>query len=246
MTSKQITERNQSKCVVDIRYMRLWESPWPYPCGINIMRRERNDYMAQEMEKRKKTKQAGTMAVLVVEPMKAAYVKEIPKGLKFLQKEVGGDIEATFPFEDLVGIVLNADGKYQGLPLNRGLYDSQGELYDIIAGTFLVVGLGEEDFVSLTPEQIDKFMENTGCRKHLSILVGRSLRSQLCSQKLKSRKRNLPPKGSLRDRIKKGEESMEMSDEKHYRNQYERKAHQEVDTIFLSLLPKEGLSVRKG
>lgn len=37
-----------------------------------------------------------------------------------------------------------------------------------------------------------------------------------------------------------------MSGEKHYRNQYERKAHQEVDTIFLTLLPKEGLSVRKG
>ena len=115
--------------------------------------------MAQEMEKRKKTKQDGTMAVLVVEPMKAAYVKEIPKGLKSLQKEDGGDIEATFPFEDLVGIVLNVDGKYQGLPLNRGLYDSQGELYDIISGTFLVVGLGEEDFVSLTPAQIGKFME---------------------------------------------------------------------------------------
>ena len=29
-----------------------------------------------------------------------------------------------------------------------------------------------------------------------------------------------------------------------YRNYYQRKAHQEIDTIFLTLLPQQGLSVR--
>ena len=34
-----------------------------------------------------------------------------------------------------------------------------GQVYDAIAGTFLVVGLTEDDFTSLTPEQIEKFKE---------------------------------------------------------------------------------------
>jgi len=45
------------------------------------------------------------------------------------------------------------------LPLNRALYDDHGQVYDAIAGTFLVVGLTEDDFTSLTPEQIEKFKE---------------------------------------------------------------------------------------
>ena len=37
-----------------------------------------------------------------------------------------------------------------GLPLNRALRDEDAaEAYDVVAGTFLVVGLGEEDFASL-------------------------------------------------------------------------------------------------
>ena len=52
---------------------------------------------------------------------------------------------------------MNEEGKIEGLPLNRALRDDQGELYDIIAGDFLVVGLTEDDFGSLSPEQMDKF-----------------------------------------------------------------------------------------
>ena len=39
------------------------------------------------------------------------------------------------------------------------MYDDRGQVYDAIAGTFLVVGLTEDDFTSLTPEQIEKFKE---------------------------------------------------------------------------------------
>ena len=35
--------------------------------------------------------------------------------------------------------------------------DESGEAYDVVAGTFLVVGLGEEDFASLTPELAQKY-----------------------------------------------------------------------------------------
>lgn len=87
------------------------------------------------------------------------YVKEIDPDLHSLQAEVGGDIGATYPYSDPVALVCNDEGKLIGLDLNRGLRDENGEIYDIVAGTFLVVGLGEEDFASLSPELIQKYTE---------------------------------------------------------------------------------------
>ena len=99
------------------------------------------------------------LTVLVVEPMKEPYVKEIDPGLHALQAEVGGDIAASYPFDDPVGLVLNDEGKLIGLDLNRSLRDEHGEIYDIVAGTFLVVGLGPESFASLPPDMIQKYAE---------------------------------------------------------------------------------------
>ena len=100
------------------------------------------------------------MMILVVEPMKEPYVKEIDPGLHALQAEVGGDIGATYPFSDPVALVCNDEGKLIGLDLNRGLRDETGEIYDIMAGTFLVVGLDGEDFASLSPELAQKYTEH--------------------------------------------------------------------------------------
>lgn len=50
-------------------------------------------------------------------------------------------------------------GKLDGGPLNRALRDETGTIYDIIAGTFLVVGLTEEDFGSLSPELLQTFSQ---------------------------------------------------------------------------------------
>ena len=99
------------------------------------------------------------LTVLVVEPTKEPYVKEIDPGLHALQAEVGGDIAASYPFDDPVGLVLNDEGKLIGLDLNRSLRDEHGEIYDIVAGTFLVVGLGPESFAPLPPDMIQKYTE---------------------------------------------------------------------------------------
>ena len=99
------------------------------------------------------------LTVIVVEPMKEPYVKEIAPGLHALQAEVGGDIAASYPFNDPVGLVLNDEGKLIGLDLNRSLRDEHGEIYDIVAGTFLVVCLGTESFASLPPDMIQKYTE---------------------------------------------------------------------------------------
>ena len=84
---------------------------------------------------------------------------EIGTELEDLQKAVGGMIEVVYPFEDTVGLVMNEEGKINGLPLNRALRDEQGEMYDVVAGPFMVVGLTEESFGSLTPDQMQKYEE---------------------------------------------------------------------------------------
>jgi hypothetical protein len=97
------------------------------------------------------------MNVFVVEPYREPYEKDIDPGLESLQHEVGGDIECVYPFDDEVAVICNDEGKLEGLPLNRSLRDEDGEIYDVVAGTFLVVGLGEENFEGLSKEQMDKF-----------------------------------------------------------------------------------------
>ena len=51
------------------------------------------------------------MTILVVEPMKPPTVQEIDSSLESMQKIVGGDIEAVYPFDDPVAIVCNEEGK---------------------------------------------------------------------------------------------------------------------------------------
>ena len=96
------------------------------------------------------------MKVLVVEPQKPCRVQEI-ESLPDMQQLVGGDIEAVYPFQELVAVVCNADGKALGLPMNRPLLDKDYLPYDIIRGTFFITGLGQEDFISLTDEQIQRY-----------------------------------------------------------------------------------------
>ena len=96
------------------------------------------------------------MKVLVVEPQKPCRVQEI-ESLPDMQQLVGGNIEAVYPFQEPVALVCNADGKLLGLPMNHPLLDKDYLPYDIIRGTFFVAGLGQQDFVSLTDEQIQRY-----------------------------------------------------------------------------------------
>ena len=99
-----------------------------------------------------------TLSVLKIAPGQFPQQVEIDSDLKALQEAVGGFIGASYPFsDDPVAIVYNDDGKLMGLPLNRALRDEDGQMYDAVAGTFLVVGLGEKDFASLTPELAQKY-----------------------------------------------------------------------------------------
>lgn len=109
-------------------------------------------YVGVNMENEK-----STLTVLMVEPSKAPYQATIGADLKSLQKIVGGYIESISPYDDPVAIICNEEGKLEQLPFNRGLRDEFGNLYDYIAGNFMIVGLGEENFESLPPEYVEKY-----------------------------------------------------------------------------------------
>lgn len=92
------------------------------------------------------------MDVLIVEPEKEPRLAKISGSLESLQKIVGGIIEAVYSYDDPIALLCHDEGKLIGLPLNRRINN-----FDIIAGTFLICGLGEEDFCSLTPELAEKY-----------------------------------------------------------------------------------------
>ena len=97
------------------------------------------------------------MQVLLVKPYQYPVRTTIPSGLESLQQLVGGFIEVVYPFDDPVAIVCNEEGKVNGLPPNRALYDEAGNVADVIAGDFLVVGIGEEDLASLPDALAQKY-----------------------------------------------------------------------------------------
>lgn len=99
--------------------------------------------------------------VLLVKPMKPPEVIQIEDCLEAMQELVGGDLEEYMPFKDDVAIVCKVDGKCTGEQLNRGIYDENGELRDIIAGNFFVsyAPMESEDYLSLSEEQIKEYTE---------------------------------------------------------------------------------------
>lgn len=112
--------------------------------------------------------------VLLVQPKRHPQAVQIENTLQALQKAVGGTIQAVYPFDDPVTLVANDEGKISGLPANRALRDDNGSEYDILCGDFLVVGLGDTDFCSLTPELAQKY-EQLFHQPELFLQTGRGL-----------------------------------------------------------------------
>ena len=97
------------------------------------------------------------MTVIIVEPGLRPYLKDIPPGLKSLRREVGGKIEATF-LENGVYAISDEFAKLTVKPLNRSLRDGTGKVFDIIAGTFLLVGVEGEHYTSLPQKLMEKYI----------------------------------------------------------------------------------------
>jgi len=113
------------------------------------------------------------MKILLVKPMCKPEVAEITGNLHSMQEIVGGTIQAIYPFEDPEAVLIcNDDGKLIGLPLNRCLRDSEGKVYDVIAGTFFIcrAPVGSDRFESLTEEQVEQYTE-VFCELECFILI---------------------------------------------------------------------------
>lgn len=121
------------------------------------------------------------MKILRIQPKKYPEVIEIDGSLESLQKEVAGPIQAVYPWDDPVALICNEEGKLIGVNFNRTLMDADGTPTDVIAGTFLIVGLTEDDFGDLSqeltqryeklfhnPEEFDYFTDAQG-RTHLDV-----------------------------------------------------------------------------
>lgn len=128
------------------------------------------------------------MKVLVLEPMKHPYVKEISGGLQSIQDLVGGYFQAIFPSaDDAIAMCLNEEGKLIPLPRNRALTDSNGNPYDCIYGTAFIAGVDGSDLCSLPEPLIEKYTKlyfwpdvfiedpSTGC-----IIVRPATEAEIC------------------------------------------------------------------
>ena len=101
------------------------------------------------------------MKVIIVEPKKTPMVQEIDSSLESMQKIVGGSIQAVYTFDEPVALICNEEGKLLNLPLNRALQDDEGNIYDIISGTFFLCAAPPDSdrFVGLTDQQVKMYME---------------------------------------------------------------------------------------
>ena len=89
-----------------------------------------------------------------------------------------------------------------GMELNRALRDENGHIYDIMAGPFMVVGLGEEDFTSLPADLLQKFEDKF---KHPEVFLQMGSKIVVCKQPIPEEVKR-PVKEQLKDAAQKAAE----------------------------------------
>lgn len=105
----------------------------------------------------KELEHSNNLEVLLVEPGQYPKMTTIEAKLSSMQELVGGNIQAVSYFDEPVMLICNEEGKINGSELNRAIRDDSGNMIDIIAGTFFICGVDEENFKSLPPEHRAKF-----------------------------------------------------------------------------------------
>lgn len=95
------------------------------------------------------------MNVLIAEPGYAPYEKEIDS-LDEMQAVVGGQITASYPYDEPVAIVSNDESILLGMEFNRSIEVDRGSAFGIF-GPFFVCGLEADHFCGLTPEQMETY-----------------------------------------------------------------------------------------
>lgn len=113
------------------------------------------DFEPEKAEKNMDNK----ITVVLVEPGKLARIAHIGTSLSELQAAVDGNIEPFYPYQEQVCIVCDDEGKICGKPLNRAIYNEDGTIMDIMAGTFFICDCSKPSFGSLSEEQQQRFLK---------------------------------------------------------------------------------------
>ena len=112
------------------------------------------DFDPEEAEPFKENK----IRVLMVEPGKKAYEKEIGTNLQELYSALDCEcIQTFYPYEDLVVIVCDDEGKINGGRPNRAIYGEDGKMMDIICGKFFICDCSTSEFKSLPDDMMQKY-----------------------------------------------------------------------------------------
>lgn len=99
------------------------------------------------------------MRVVIKEPLKKPYVKEIEDELKAYRSIVGGYIECIYPFADIpIIMICDEEGKLKGYPPNFQI-ESEFLGYDLIVGTVIFLRSDREEFAPIQDKDI-KFIDN--------------------------------------------------------------------------------------
>ena len=102
------------------------------------------------------------LSVLLIQPGKAPRMVEIPDTLDAMQELVGGYIEEYMPFDDEVAIIVNEEGKLNGLPPNRAIFTEDGkQIADVLVGDFFIVKspVDSDKYQSLPKDLAKKYAE---------------------------------------------------------------------------------------
>jgi len=102
------------------------------------------------------------LRMLAVEPGKPSCILNIDSSIKSfddLENAVGGALEAFHPLCEARNVVFIRD-KYNDIPM-KYRFKEDGEIYDIVTGPFLIVGLAEgteTEFRSLSNAEAHHFL----------------------------------------------------------------------------------------
>ena len=98
--------------------------------------------------------------IIYCETGKLSMVDTVEDKLEELQEKVDGLIE-IMELEQDVCLICNEEGKINGLPLNRAIRDENGEIVEVVAGNFIIVGQDKDtgNLKSLDENQLKKYME---------------------------------------------------------------------------------------
>ena len=96
--------------------------------------------------------------VLMIEPGKKAYEKEIGTSLEEMYAALDCEcIQTFYPYEDLVVIVCDDEGKINGGRPNRTVYGEDGKMMDVICGKFFIADCSTSSFKSLPDDMMAKY-----------------------------------------------------------------------------------------